>query len=432
MNKDTPMSENFTRFIKFIPSERSRWLQRNHPWAFLLLLTIAERARRLPNSPDGLQIGEAFVGDFENYGIPTRATYRHALEVLKKHNFIQICETCRTRKKATTVTTTVGTKVKIIDSSVWDVNLNIHNHRNDHLTTTNKKEERKKKEITPPNPLAGEAACAAEEGYFASLHQRQEECTYLDEQGIRRFKHVGLPPDHELHHRYHPEEEHPNSEAPIVRLTIHTLTSDNITSVNNNIFEKKKSKKREVKNFAEDSEPMILSRHFLSLIKKRKKDFKEPNLQKWATTIDLMLSMDQRKPEDIKQVMEWAILDEFWCPVVMCIAKLRRYFDTLQLKSQKVVKPAAFQAKAGMIDSNRQLAQTIDRKFQGTFKSWKIEVYQDSIAFYMGAAATTFKFTEHGFQDQVLNAMRKWGMPIDGLNAPFRTEIGLESRKVVG
>src|SRR5580693_9063545 len=130
------------RFIKFIPSEESEYLQKNHPNAFLLLCLIAQRARRISGHPDGLNIGEAQIGDYKEAGIETRDKYRTALEILVARKHIEKVETCRNRKKCPTGNTTVGTKVNLIESSIWDINSEERNHRNPHRTPTE----------PPPNP----------------------------------------------------------------------------------------------------------------------------------------------------------------------------------------------------------------------------------------------------------------------------------------
>ena len=86
------------RFIKFIDSEESQYLQENHLNAFSLLCLIAKRARRISGNPDGLEIGECFIGDYRKAGIETRKKYRVALNILVQRNHIEIIETCRTRK----------------------------------------------------------------------------------------------------------------------------------------------------------------------------------------------------------------------------------------------------------------------------------------------------------------------------------------------
>lgn len=128
-------NQNSQKFIKFIPSEKSNWLMSTYPFAFLLLCLIAQRARRTANSPDGREIGEAFIGDYKAIGA-SREQYRTALKVLERISAITIVETCRTRKKSTTGTTTVGTKVSLLGSEYWDVNYESTNHRSHHRATT--------------------------------------------------------------------------------------------------------------------------------------------------------------------------------------------------------------------------------------------------------------------------------------------------------
>ena len=123
------------RFIKFIPSEEAMYLAKKHPNAFILLMFIAERARREKGHPDGLNVGECHIGDWENMGL-TRQNYRTALKVLVLNKILIILETNRTRKKSTTGLTTEGTKVKLLNSDIWDININHANHRPNHCLTT--------------------------------------------------------------------------------------------------------------------------------------------------------------------------------------------------------------------------------------------------------------------------------------------------------
>lgn len=139
-----------SRFIKLIDSEETRFLIEHQPKAYVLLNLIAFRARRISGHPDGLEIGEARIGDYKKAGFQTRDEYRHALKVLVARAHIKILETCRNRKKAPTGTptgsTTIGTKVIILRSDVCDINIYFEKqqnpHRNDHRTPTE----------PPPNP----------------------------------------------------------------------------------------------------------------------------------------------------------------------------------------------------------------------------------------------------------------------------------------
>lgn len=156
------------KFLMLNRNDYTLWLMSNHPWAYLLLNLIALRACRCLPNVDGLKLGEAFIGDWHSFGA-TRGQYRHALKILIKEKHIEIIETNRNRKKATTGTTTEGTKVKILNSIVWDVNFDDNNHRNDHLTTTEqprrisnnniKKEEEKNIAQPAKSPLRSTRDC---------------------------------------------------------------------------------------------------------------------------------------------------------------------------------------------------------------------------------------------------------------------------------
>jgi len=123
------------RFIKFIPSEEAMYLVIKKGHAFRLLTIIAELARRYEGAPDGLHIGEALLGDWKSYGM-TEQNYRTAKKILVQRQHLEITETNRNRKKSTTGVTTEGTKVKLLSSNVYDINISEGNDRpNDCLTT---------------------------------------------------------------------------------------------------------------------------------------------------------------------------------------------------------------------------------------------------------------------------------------------------------
>lgn len=148
------------RFIKFIPSSEAMYLVIKQANAFRLLTIIAECARRYEGAPDGLKIGEALIGDWKSYGM-TERNYRTAKDVLIRRLHLEIVETCRTRKKVTTGVTTVGTRVKLISSTVYDINSNRHDDRHDDRPTTDRRptddeqeqqEEQERKEQQPQTP----------------------------------------------------------------------------------------------------------------------------------------------------------------------------------------------------------------------------------------------------------------------------------------
>lgn len=106
-------------FIQLSRSEKVEWLILNHPNAFLLLTIIALRARRISGSPDGFEIGECHIGDYKSCGIETEKKYRTAKERLISLRAIKIVETCRNRA---TGRATYGTKVKLLNSEIYEIN----------------------------------------------------------------------------------------------------------------------------------------------------------------------------------------------------------------------------------------------------------------------------------------------------------------------
>jgi hypothetical protein len=128
-------------FIKLNRCEKTNDLIECHPNAFLLLTVIALRARRVPNIIKNLDVCECFVGDFDKIGL-SRQQYRTALDVLESLKFIIKTPTNK------------GTVVKLINSNIYDINIEDANQPDNHPdnqpdnqpATTNKKLKKLKNE----------------------------------------------------------------------------------------------------------------------------------------------------------------------------------------------------------------------------------------------------------------------------------------------
>lgn len=115
------------------------------PEAWNLLCIIAQRAKRTDSFENReLTYGEALVGDYQNYGL-TQRKYRTAKHWLEAHEI------------ATFRTTNKGTIARIVDTSIFDINVNESTSQtsdrrqaDDEQTTTNKndKNENNEKETT--------------------------------------------------------------------------------------------------------------------------------------------------------------------------------------------------------------------------------------------------------------------------------------------
>ncbi len=146
-----PKDDN-SSFIKTFRSNESEQLMR-YPSCLILLLQISLRAKRT-NSLDlnGLEIGEALIGDHDSIGL-TQQQYRTAKRNLKKWGFI------------TTKSTNKGTIAKLINTDVFDINIELDNDQtneriahqklsNNNQITTNNKNKNEKKEKNVKNHVS--------------------------------------------------------------------------------------------------------------------------------------------------------------------------------------------------------------------------------------------------------------------------------------
>jgi len=104
------LNNKTTNFVKLNRNADAFWklVQKRHS-AFILLSIIAQRARRASSEETGLEVGEAWLGDFESYN-STRSKYRTDLKYLVDFGLIT------TRKHD------IGTAAKLIDSTIFDIN----------------------------------------------------------------------------------------------------------------------------------------------------------------------------------------------------------------------------------------------------------------------------------------------------------------------
>jgi AraC-like DNA-binding protein len=61
---------------------------------------------------------------------------------------------------------------------------------------------------------------------------------------------------------------------------------------------------------------------------------KTPNMETWANDVRKMREIDNRNPEQIRQVFQWANNDNFWQGNILCPEKLRKQFDQLLIKME--------------------------------------------------------------------------------------------------
>jgi len=134
------------RFIKLILSDKVEDLIKNHQDAFMLLMIIAKKARR--ESFNGLDVGQAQMGDYEEYGF-TRSRYRTSLAKLEKFGMVS-------QQVSQQVTSKLASKQAILtlcnpghcDIGIIDVDQQVTSK------LTSKRPVSEKKKIIPPNDIS--------------------------------------------------------------------------------------------------------------------------------------------------------------------------------------------------------------------------------------------------------------------------------------
>lgn len=88
-----------------------------------------------------------------------------------------------------------------------------------------------------------------------------------------------------------------------------------------------------------NSEDFRLASLLFSEIRKRKPDFRKPDLQSWAKHVERMIRIDRRKPDRIEAIIKWAQNDsggndgkwKGWQNNILSTRTLREKFDRLEL-----------------------------------------------------------------------------------------------------
>ena len=110
-------------------------------------------------------------------------------------------------------------------------------------------------------------------------------------------------------------------------------TNQQLTTTKNYKNDKNDKNVENIKKiYSPDSAEIKLSELLLNHILKRSPGFKNPNIQKWAHHINLMMRIDNQNASDIKKVIEWCQADSFWQNNILSTEKLRKQFDQLYLK----------------------------------------------------------------------------------------------------
>lgn len=159
-------------FIKFNRGDNSKELLKSRN-SFVLLALIACRTKRTDDlSIEGLEVGEALIGDFKACGL-TRQEHRTALNNLKKWEFI------------TTKITNKGTIVKLIDARVFNINKELINHQATIKQPSNKNGRMEEKNNA--SPLGSSHYSNKVGGYLETINAISKELLHIEEVKKQKF-----------------------------------------------------------------------------------------------------------------------------------------------------------------------------------------------------------------------------------------------------
>ncbi|MDH5798913.1 MAG: hypothetical protein OEZ19_10130, partial [Paracoccaceae bacterium] len=82
-------------------------------------------------------------------------------------------------------------------------------------------------------------------------------------------------------------------------------------------------------------EDMKLAEYIFAKVRELLPKAKKPNYDKWANCIRLMRQQDNRTPDEIRRVFDWANRDNFWQTNIRSPEKLRQKFDELEIKMKR-------------------------------------------------------------------------------------------------
>lgn len=87
-----------------------------------------------------------------------------------------------------------------------------------------------------------------------------------------------------------------------------------------------------------DSIPYQLAEYLFEEMKKNNPEARKPDFHKWANDIRLMMEIDNRKEEQVRNMITWSQSNEFWKGVILSAKKLRDKYDQMKVQANQPYK----------------------------------------------------------------------------------------------
>lgn len=123
------------------------------------------------------------------------------------------------------------------------------------------------------------------------------------------------------------------------------LTTNNNNKQCNNVNNNNNVPTRKKRVYDDDDPNKKLAALLLKLIRNNQ-NIKEPDLDKWANTIRLIIESDKRTGKEVQETIVWSAQHDFWSGVILSPTSLRKHFDKMAAQRNKKSFPKNSQANS--------------------------------------------------------------------------------------
>lgn len=120
--------------------------------------------------------------------------------------------------------------------------------------------------------------------------------------------------------------------------TINNINNNNVNKISEPEIITQKHKKRV---YEHDDIYYKISMYLVKTIQKNFTTFqvpKESSMQKWSDDARKLVELDKRSLQSVKDLIDWVGNDNFWSQNILSVAKLRKQFETLNIKREAKAK----------------------------------------------------------------------------------------------
>lgn len=112
------------------------------------------------------------------------------------------------------------------------------------------------------------------------------------------------------------------------------LSNDNTKSSSSLRSEESKIHNKAPASPPPSADAEYLVNFFLEKIKERRSSFKHPDLKKWTAEMDRLIRIDKREVDEVKRLIEWSALHQYWKGACISPEKLRKSYDEMCIQMQ--------------------------------------------------------------------------------------------------